>query len=259
MRTLAAILVIAQRDVLKFLRDRARLISSLVFPLVLVGVLGASLQANLGAGAGYDFLTFTFTGVFAQTLFQSSALGVVSLILDRETDFSQEIFIAPVSRYAIIFGKILGESGVALVQGVGVVLFGVVLGAEVSIPRLLALLPVAVVICLFGGAFGIVILGNISSQRAAQQIFPFVMLPQFFLAGVFNPIQVLPLPLAIVSLLSPMRYAVDLVRGVYYAGSADAPLVVLASPVVNLAVMGAAFAVFLVLGTVLFVRTERNR
>ena len=44
---------------------------------------GGSLEKNLGASAGYNFLAFTFTGVFAQTLFQSTALGVISLIADR--------------------------------------------------------------------------------------------------------------------------------------------------------------------------------
>ena len=61
--TLPAVAVIAYRDVLKFLRDRPRLISTLIFPFVFVGALGGSLQANLGATAGYNFMTFVFTGV----------------------------------------------------------------------------------------------------------------------------------------------------------------------------------------------------
>ena len=60
MRDLNAVAVIAYRDVLKFLRDRPRLISTLIFPFVFVGALGGSLQANLGASAGYNFMTFVF-------------------------------------------------------------------------------------------------------------------------------------------------------------------------------------------------------
>jgi ABC-2 type transport system permease protein len=254
-----AILALAQRDLLKFLRDPARMVSSLIFPVIFIGILGGSLQANLGADVGYNFLAFTFTGILAQTLFQSTAIGVVSLIEDRENDFSQEIFVSPISRYAIIFGKILGETLVALPQGVAVVLFGVLVGVPFSLLNVLGLLVVSIVVCLFGGAFGVIVLSNLSSQRLANQIFPFIMFPQFFLAGVFTPIRVLPWYLELLSRISPLRYAVDLVRGVFYAGQDDYGLVVLAAPLFNGTVIGVLFAVFLIVGTVLFVRSERNR
>ena len=90
-------------------------------------------------------------------------------------------------------------------------------------------------------------------------IFPLLIFPQFFLAGIFNPIKVLPWFLAPFSLLSPMRYAVDLVRGIVYAGRPEYDRVVLLSPLVNLAIMAAMFAVLLAVGTVLFVRQETNR
>ncbi len=259
MKDVNAILTLAYRDLMKLLRDPARMLATFIFPFIFIAALGGSLQASLGAGIGFNFLTFTFTGVFAQTLFQSSAMGIISLIEDRENDFSQEIFVSPISRYSIVFGKIVGESLVALIQGVAIVLFGFVLGVPLSLPQLISLLPVAIVVCLFGGAFGLVILANLSSQRAANQIFPFVMLPQFFLAGVFNPIQVLPIYLDVLSRISPMRYAVDLARGAFYTGQSEYPKVVLQDPVYNLAIMGAMFAVFLVVGTWLFVRSERNR
>jgi ABC-2 type transport system permease protein len=254
-----AVLVIAQRDFLKFVRDPARVISTIVFPLIFIGILGGSLQSNLGSRFGFNFLTFTFTGVLAQTLFQSSAMGVISLVEDRANDFSQEIFVSPVSRYTIIFGKIVGESLVALPQGLAVVAFAVILRIPVSPPQLIALIPTAVAICLFGGAFGVVVLANLSSQRAANQIFPFIMFPQFFLAGVFNPVRILPFYLDILSRITPMRYAVDLARGAFYFGQPEYGRVVLAPPLFDLAVIAALFAVFLSAGTVLFVRGERNR
>ena len=259
MTELSPILAIANRDLLKFLRDPGRLVSTFIFPLLFIGILGGSFQANLGAGAGFDFMAFTFTGVLAQTLFQSTATGIISLFEDRESDFSQEIFVSPISRYSIVFGKILGESLVALAQGIGIILFGLLVGVRLSPPQLLSLAPVALLICLFGGSFGIMILSNLSSRRLADQVFPFIMLPQFFLAGVFNPIRVLPPYLELLSRISPMRYAVDLVRGVFYAGQPEYAEVVLEPPPVNLVVMGVMFAAFMVIGTILFVRRERNR
>ena len=181
------------------------------------------------------------------------------MIEDRENDFSQEMFVAPISRYAIVVGKIVGESAVALAQGVGLVVLALVIGVPMGLRQLLGLLPTGIAACLLGGAFGVVLLSRLGSQRSAQQLFPFVFLPQFFLAGVFNPIKVLPWYLEILSRISPLRYAVDLTRGVFYAGTPESANVVLAPVWVNLLTTGAMFAGFLLLGTVLFVRAERNR
>lgn len=259
MREFNAILTIAYRDLMKLLRDPVRLTSTLIMPLLFIAILGGSMQANMGKGLGYDFMPYIFTGVFAQTLFQSAALGIVSLIDDRENDFSQEIFISPISRYSIILGKIVGETLVALTQGVGVVIFGLVAGVTFSPGQLFNLLWVGVIVCLFAASFGVIILSNLPSRRAADQVFNFVMLPQFFLAGVFNPIHSLPWYLDILSRISPMRYAVDLTRGIFYTGKTEYAEAVLQAPMLNLGIMLAAFLIFLVIGTYLFVRSERNR
>jgi ABC-2 type transport system permease protein len=259
MRDFNAIIAIAYRDFLKLLRDPARIVSTFIFPLLFIGIFGSTLQANLGASAGYNLIVFAFTGVLAQTLFQSTTQGLISLIEDRESDFSQEIFVSPVSRYSIVFGKILGESLVALPQGLAIVVFAFVFGVPLGVSQVLGLLLVAVVVCLFGGAFGLIVLSSFSTQRTANQVFPFILFPQFFTAGVFTPIRVLPFYLDILSRISPMRYAVDFARGIFYAGSADYDKVVLADPLTNLAVMGVMFVVFLAGGTWLFVRRESNR
>ena len=102
-------------------------------------------------------------------------------------------------------------------------------------------------------------MSNLKSQRAANQVFPFIMLPQYFLAGVFTPIDNLPPVLDFLSKISPMRYAVDLLRGVFYTATPDYAAVVLARPMVNLTIITALFLAFLVTGTVLFVRNERNK
>jgi ABC-2 type transport system permease protein len=69
----------------------------------------------------------------------------------------------------------------------------------------------------------------------------------------------LPPYLDIISHIAPLRYAVDLMRGVFYAGSPEYSKVVLDPPLFNLGVMAALFVVFLAVGTWLFVRMERNR
>jgi ABC-2 type transport system permease protein len=259
MSEVSAILVLAHRDFVKLLRDRQRIIADFSFPLIFIGILGTTLQAGFGDRAGINLLDFVFTGVLAQTIWQSSAMGIISLIADREQDFSQEIFVSPISRYSIILGKILGESLVALPQALGIIVFGFILRIPLAPDQLGRMALAGVAIALFGGAFGVIVLANIGSQRAANQFFPFVMLPQFFLAGIFNPIGNLPLPLDVLSKIAPMRWAVDLMRDAYYATAPSAERVQLYDATTNLLVMGAMFVAFMIVGTALFVRSERNR
>jgi ABC-2 type transport system permease protein len=259
MHEASAVMAIAHRDLVKLLRDRTRLVADFTFPLIIIGVLGTSLQAGFGEVSGFDILTFVFTGVLAQTLWQSAAMGVISLIEDRENDFSQEIFVSPISRYSIVLGKVLGESLVALPQGIAIVAFGLVIGVPLSIGTLIALVPVILIATVFGGAFGVLVLSRLPNRRAATQIFPFVMLPQFFLAGVFNPIGNLPWFLDLASRIAPMRYAVDLLRNVYYAINPERVQVPAAPLGNNLAIIAGLFVVFIVVGTALFVRAEQNR
>ena len=259
MSEVSAVLVIAHRDFIKLLRDRTRLFGELAFPLILVLLLGPALQSGFGVPGGFDLTAFVFSGVLAQTIWQSSALGLISLIADREEDFSQEIFVSPVSRYSIVIGKIIGESLVALPTGLGIMVVGFFIGVPMSPLVFVAMIPVALAVAVYGGAFGLLVLSNISSQRTLAQIFPFVMLPQFFLAGVFNPVHDLPTPLAILSAISPMRYAVEISRNVYYGLQPGVPAPEIAPAEVNLAVMAVSFVAFIVLGTALFVRAERNR
>ena len=259
MNEVNAIAAIATRDLLKFLRDRTRLVGSFLFPFLLMFLLGGTVQLNLGSAAGFNFITFTFTGVLGMTIFQSSVQGIASLLDDRQNDFAQAIFVSPISRYAIVFGKIAGETMVALVQVIPLVAFALVLRVPITPQQLALMAPVALVSCLLGGSFGLLAMSIINSQQAANQIFNFLLLPQLFLAGVFTPITVLPWYLEVLSLLSPLRYVVDLFRDVMYAGSPAYHKIVLLDPLTNLLAMALMFAVFMLTGTALFVRRETNR
>ena len=102
-------------------------------------------------------------------------------------------------------------------------------------------------------------MANMTSQRAAQQVFPFLMLPQFFLGGVLTPVDNLNPLLDLLSRISPLRYAVDFLRGVFFGGIEPSQGAVVASPTYNLIVMAAIGVVFMAIGTAMFVRQERTR
>ena len=259
MAEVSAVAAIAARDLLKLMNDRLRLVGSFIFPVVMITLLGGTLQANLGNSAGFNFVEFTFTGVLGMTIFQSTAQGIVSLLEDRQNDFSQELFVSPVSRYSIAFGKILGESLVALVQAAPLVVLALLIRVHLSAETIGLLFPAAILSCCLGGSFGLLAMAAINDYRAANAVFGFIILPQFFLAGVFAPITTLPWYLDLLSRLSPMRYIVDLFRGIVYAGRPEYHHVVLLDPWVNVLTMSAIFVVLMVVGTALFVRRETNR
>src|SRR5260221_14150216 len=107
MSELSGVLTLAHRDLIKLLRDRTRIVADFSFPLIFIGILGTTLQAGFGSASGVNLLQYVFTGVLAQTIWQSGALGVISLIADLEQDFRLVSFFSPSSRYSIIFGIIL--------------------------------------------------------------------------------------------------------------------------------------------------------
>ena len=116
----------------KLLRDRPRLAVNLAFPVLLIAGLGGLLQATVGRVTGLNTITLAFTGVLAASLFQSAAAGMISIVEDRENDFSRELFVAPVSRLTLLAGKVAGESAVAVGQGVCIVAFAVAFGVRMS-------------------------------------------------------------------------------------------------------------------------------
>ncbi|MGH7721531.1 MAG: ABC transporter permease [Candidatus Dormibacteria bacterium] len=256
---LAAVLVVAQRDVTKFYRDRARLVVSLAFPLIIIAGLGGVLEPVLGRIAGLDAVTFAFTGVLAATLFQSAAMGIISLVEDRETDFSRELFVAPVHRFTIVAGKVLGESTVALCQGAAVVIVAPLLGVRLTLAQLAVLLPASVACCLVGATFGLVTLVALSNRRSAQHVFNVLMLPQFALGGILAPLHGLSPVLDVLSHAMPLRYAADLLRALFYAGTPSYTAAVSGNPAVDGVLVAGLSATFLAVGTVAFVHVERRR
>src|SRR5260370_20627056 len=99
MNELNAIAAIAERDLMKFLRDRTRLISTFVLPFLLMAVLGGALQVNLGRSSRFNFVCFTFLLVLGRTISHSAAGGLAWLAAHRFDDFPHALFASPLSRY----------------------------------------------------------------------------------------------------------------------------------------------------------------
>ncbi|HEY2791735.1 MAG TPA: ABC transporter permease [Micromonosporaceae bacterium] len=259
MSELNAVVAIAARDVTKLIRDRPRLAVNLMFPVLLIGGLGSVLQASLGVVTGVDAVAIAFSGVLAATVFQSAAAGMISIVEDRETDFARELFVAPVRRTTLLAGKITGEAAVAMAQVAFVVLFAVIFGVRVSGPQLLRLIPVAVLISLLGAAFGLATVAALPNQRSAMQVFQFLIIPQYVLAGVLVPLHALPTYLNVIAGVMPLRYAVNLARAAYFAGDPAAHAVSPADPARDALIVVALLVALLIAGALIFDYRERTR
>jgi ABC-2 type transport system permease protein len=204
-------------------------------------------------------ITLSFTGVLAASLFQSTAAGMISIVEDRENDFSRELFIAPVSRLTLLGGKLAGEAAVAAAQGVLITVFALAIGVRPAGWQVLGLAATGAVCCLLGAAFGLATVAALPSQRSAMEIFQFLIIPQYVLGGVLLPLNGASRLLSDLSWLMPLRYCVDLVRAVFYAGQPAYGRVVTAGAGVDLAVIAVLTALLLTAGALLFDHRERSR
>jgi ABC-2 type transport system permease protein len=256
---LSGLAIIAQRDVIKLLRDRPRLAVNLAFPILLIGGLGSILQPTVGRVTGLNAVTLAFTGVLAASLFQSAAAGMISIVEDRENDFSRELFVTPVTRLTLVAGKVAGETLVAFCQGIFITLAAVAFGVRMSPGQLAALLAPALACCLLGGAFGLATIAALPNQRSAMQIFQFLIIPQYVLGGVLVPLHGQSAFIGVVGWFMPLRYAVELSRAAFYAGTPGYAQVVTAGPVLDVVAIAGLTAIFMTAGALVFDYRERTR
>src|SRR3990172_7238263 len=146
MHSLGAIYVMWRRDLLRLARDRARLVASLAQPMLWLIIIGSGLSPAMrfsGAAQtqGFDYLKFMFPGVVGMTLLFTSMFSAISVAWDREFGFLKEILVAPVPRWAVAVGKILGGSTVAGAQGIVMLAIAPFLGVAFTPEVALTLLP----------------------------------------------------------------------------------------------------------------------
>lgn len=258
-RELNAVLTITARDILLTFKSPGSLSISFVLPVVMMGMLGGSLAQNIAGSFGFNYSSFMLVGMLVNMLFMITTMGLTSLVEDRQTNFTQEMMISPVSRYSIVIGKILGSTFAAVVGLAGTLIVGLVMRITIGWVQLLKVLALSPLICLSAGSLSIIIIGLIRNTRTASLVASFMTMPQMFLSGVIIPINHSSGVLLVLSRIMPMTYCLDLTRAVVYAGTPEYNRVVLFHPLVDLVVIIGLTVIFLSLGTYLFARSETHR
>jgi ABC-2 type transport system permease protein len=258
-REVSAIWAIFCREIAVALKSPSTLLMSLAMPVIMMGMVGGNLTQNMAGGLGFDFGLFMLIGMLINMLFMGTAQGVATLVDDHEDNFSEEMLIAPVSRYSIVIGKICGSAFSAVVSMLGTLLVGIVMGITLTVTQFLSILAVSPLICLSAGAMAMLFIGVIKNRKAANMAVMLVTMPQMFLSGAIIPITNTSGILMVISRILPMTYSLDLTRAVVYAGTPEYSLVVMFNPLVSILATVAIIVVLLTVGTLSYARSEKNR
>jgi ABC-2 type transport system permease protein len=143
----------------------------------------------------------------------------ISVIWDKEFGFMKEILVAPVSRFSIFLGKMVGDSTDALIQGCIVLLLGLALGIGVDPVTFIACLPIMLLITFGLVSIGLTIASFMGSLESFGAIQSFINLPLFFLSGALFQIQSLPDWMQTAARVNPLTYGVDALRTVILGGA----------------------------------------
>jgi ABC-2 type transport system permease protein len=227
-RTRAAfdgIVTLWYRDIIRFARDRSRIIGSMAQPLLFLFIFGVGLSpaiGNLGtADQGIKYGQFIFPGIVTMSVLFTSIFGAVSVIWDREFGFLKEVLVAPVPRWSLVAGKALGGSTTAMFQGVLILLFAPLVGVSLSPLMVLKLLVMMFCTAFALSSVGLFIASRMRSMEGFQMVMNFLMMPMFFLSGALFPLANLPGWLAALTRIDPVSYGVDAIRRTILSGSVE--------------------------------------
>ena len=208
-----AVRMIWKRELIRFSRNRLRIATSLVQPVLFLFVLGTGLAPIApGGGTHFDFRTFMFPGVIAMTVLFTAIFSAMSIVWDREFGFLREMLVAPVSRSSLVIGKCLGGATVATFQGVIMLALAGFVHVPYSPGLLLILVAEMALVALTLTALGTLIASRMEQVEGFMAVMQFMVLPMFFLSGALYPVANLPAWLAVLNRLDPLTYAVDPMR-----------------------------------------------
>jgi ABC-2 type transport system permease protein len=208
-----------QREIVRFYRQPSRIVGALATPVLFWVLLGAGFGASFepsGSPAGMRYAEYFYPGTIVLVVLFTAIFSTISVIEDRREGFLQAVLVAPVSRAAVVLGKILGGTTLALGQALLLLLAAPFLGLK------LGLFDVALVGgILFVIAFGLTTLGfliawRMESTQGFHAIMNLVLLPMWFLSGAFFPSTGAPGWLRFLMAVNPLTYGLAaLRRGLY--------------------------------------------
>jgi ABC-2 type transport system permease protein len=203
-----------QREIVRFYRQKARVVGVIASPLIFWLVLGSgfahSFQSS-ASGSGH-YLGYFFPGSVAMIVLFTAIFSMMSLIQDRNEGFLLSVLAAPVSRSAIVLGKVLGGATLAAIQGIVFLVFAPLVGVHPT-PASFALSALIIILISFElTALGFAIAWPMDSTQAFHAIVNIILLPLWMLSGALFPASGASVWLRLCMRLNPLSYGVDALR-----------------------------------------------
>jgi ABC-2 type transport system permease protein len=215
---LRAVRVVWQREMIRFTRDRLRIVTSLIQPVLFLFVLGTGLSTiTQGSSKSVNLRTFMYPGALSMAVLFTAIFSAASIVWDREFGFLREMLVAPVSRWSIVLGKCLGGATTSTLQGVIILAMAGIVGVPFSFGLFFTVFGELLLLALTLTAFGVMMAARISQIQSFMALQQMLLMPLFFLSGALFPLGNLPAWLQVLTRIDPITYAVDPVRRAVFA------------------------------------------
>jgi len=199
---LPVVLTLAQRELVRFFRQRNRVIGAFLQPIIFWLLFGVALRSN---GLGREFL---FPGTIAMILLFTAIFATISIIEDRREGFLQSVLVAPAPRWAMVLGKILGGAVIAMLQALLFLALGWFTLDMVSAPgELLLAVGLMTLMAVALTALGFFIAWRMESTQGFHAIMTVFLFPMWLLSGSVFPDEP-GNPITIASRFNPLTYGV---------------------------------------------------
>lgn len=226
MSELAGAYALWYREIKVFLREKSRIASSLVNPLIWLIAFGSGL-GSLVSSSVPDYPTYIFPGILMLTVLFTSIFFGLYLIWDKRVDFFKEVLAAPLRRTTLFVGKMLGGCTDSLLQAGILLIFGIFFGVKYTPYAVFVLVMYIIFISVGTTSLGLAIGAQMNSFEGFGLVQSFVIYPLYFFSGAIYPIignTSLPPILADLAYINPLTYMVDGMRSSIYPVSSSAQL-----------------------------------
>src|SRR5512146_972030 len=212
-----------KREVVRFYRNKSRVVgviaSPLLFWIVIGSGFGTSFQSHNAKG-GQNYLDFFFPGALIMIVLCTAIFTMMSVIEDRKEGFLLSVMVAPVHRTAIVLGKVLGGATLAAAQGVLFLVAAPFIGVHFSIESFLLMLLVIFLVSFSLTALGFAIAWPMDSTQAFHAIINLFLMPLWMLSGSLFPIKGASFWIAWIMRVNPLTYGTEGLRTLLFPETA---------------------------------------
>jgi ABC-2 type transport system permease protein len=221
-----------QREIVRFYRQKARVVGVIASPLLFWLVLGSGFANTFSSGAGTTgasshYFGFFFPGSIVMIVLFTAIFSMMSLIQDRNEGFLLSVLAAPVSRSSIVLGKVLGGATLAAIQGIIFLVFAPLVGVHPDLAAIALSILSILLISFELTALGFAIAWPMDSTQAFHAVVNLILIPLWLLSGSLFPASGASGWMHFIMLLNPLTYGVDMLRhALFPAAETSFPLAV---------------------------------